>query len=119
MRISDWSSDVCSSDLVEHRRTTQCGRLQLGRFFGLHAEIRFHVGIGLFVGFRAIGDTAIKNVVGRRLPTLLGAFSAIELDPFLHHLRGSKGKGDADTEIGRASCRERMWQYGYIWVGAE
>src|SRR3546814_2034714 len=34
------------------------------------------------------------------LPTHLGAFSAIELDPFLHHLRGSKGKGDADTALG-------------------
>src|SRR3546814_18974611 len=34
------------------------------------------------------------------LPTHLGAFSAIKLDPFLHHLRGSKGKGDADTALG-------------------
>src|SRR3546814_17830098 len=25
MRISDWSSDVCSSDLVADRRASQCG----------------------------------------------------------------------------------------------
>src|SRR3546814_3199523 len=69
MRISDWSSDVCSSDLValEHA-----------------GEAVAHLGRG-----QADGDCAgdVGGAVG-----ILAA-------------------GIDQVEIGRASCRERVWQY--------
>src|SRR3546814_20818726 len=41
MRISDWSSDVCSSDLVDHRRVAeQPFAREHGDDFGDHAEGR-------------------------------------------------------------------------------
>src|SRR3546814_6502144 len=40
MRISDWSSDVCSSDLVEQR--PRCGEARPGEFTGLQEIVGGH-----------------------------------------------------------------------------
>src|SRR3546814_3691260 len=84
MRISDWSSDVCSSDLggdaldvlLRHARRRLVEQQQLG----LQRQ-----GGGDLQGPLA----AVRQLAGRRL---------------------GKG-GEADLEIGRASCRERVCQY--------
>src|SRR3546814_10120875 len=81
MRISDWSSDVCSSDLA------------LGDAVGLdrgdrhHRVDRGHVhdGAGAAVGARAL----LHHLARRRLAA----------------------EEDALEEIGRASCREGVWKY--------
>src|SRR3546814_11014925 len=84
MRISDWSSDVCSS--------------YLSALFGVY-------------GFLALG------------------FGFLLLRYIRPHLRLNDGlmkvgfwglnAGLVLMEIGRASCREREWQYVSIWVVAE
>src|SRR3546814_8121253 len=82
MRISDWSSDVCSSDLQQlpaHRHRGE----ELRRLKGpSHAEP------GAVVGGQGI--EALRTEVDRALRRPYEA---------------------ADREIGRASCRERVCQY--------
>src|SRR3546814_8197517 len=52
MRISDWSSDVCSSDLrlAEHRAIASLARRKRDRLFGIIDGI-----VGMALGERAIG----------------------------------------------------------------
>src|SRR3546814_11812702 len=98
MRISDWSSDVCSSDLLSERidkvvvghitkteRHPQADRLQVCEVdAGQDAPLQIVCG-------------APNARVGIKVPcALVGAT-----------LPG----GMAITEIGRASCRERVCQY--------
>src|SRR3546814_11406007 len=88
MRISDWSSDVCSSDLcsgsrrIERRAARQC----TGGLDGSHAG----------AGCRAAG-------VGQ---TRGDSYS------------GSRAAQTGDRKNGRASCRERVCQYVEISVVA-
>src|SRR3546814_11748678 len=92
MRISDWSSDVCSSDLVplcSHTPTPEalpgsagCWLLRLIRGFGCRWECQ-----------------ELQEVAGRRSRLLL-------------RLGGSpRGR-----ELGSASCRERGGQSVELWV---
>src|SRR3546814_10529130 len=81
MRISDWSSDVCSSDLA------------LDGFLGglVVVVLDLLVVLGLPVDEHADGN---EHVVG-----------------FLHR-DGALGQTVGNrAEIGRASCRESVWQY--------
>src|SRR3546814_19009860 len=102
MRISDWSSDVCSSDLVlrvEHveqrtaadRKLLAIGQQQLVGRLALVDEVAEHRGLRLAGIPRAAR-------VGFGI-----AFGFVQ----------------AETEIGRASCRESVCRYGYTWVVAE
>src|SRR3546814_13327435 len=92
MRISDWSSDVCSSDLAAARRMAAPD----------------HRGAG------GVGPRPSRSPVGalRGQPDR----PQIERPPRSRHrdLREVEG---AD-QIGRASCRERVCQYVSISVGA-
>src|SRR3546814_17870985 len=88
MRISDWSSDVCSSDLVPlHQRLVERDALQLP-------------GAG---GERVVRAVAV--VVPARRSGQGGGLLAVAVE---HRL----------TEIGRAPCRERVCQYVLISVVA-
>src|SRR3546814_4164836 len=85
MRISDWSSDVCSSDLVP---------VVLPE--AIVAELLATPGVELCI------DIARREVVlpdGRRQAFALDDFARVCL------LEG------VDQQIGRASCRERVCQY--------
>src|SRR3546814_11431558 len=113
MRISDWSSDVCSSDLSRARQHTRGAEAQEGVVgeFDRQVQAGQEVGIG-----RAVGDR-------RRLH-----LSADELR--IEARRRLDGVDDLDADIaanggaarvvvelgqsGRASCRERVCQYVYI-----
>src|SRR3546814_9723070 len=97
MRISDWSSDVCSSDLMG-----SCGRC-VAEMEGLQ-RVR----------------TAIRSLPLIELPPgLLGEAEPVAVP--LHRNRGfwvgAAAAGVAvviaiaTMQIGRASCRERMGQY--------
>src|SRR3546814_1631608 len=86
MRISDWSSDVCSSDLYPSR-------------FPLRAEsVKDN-------GARTEGVEALNM---RRVARELGVSARL----LYHHVRNKDEMVEllAD-EIGRASCRERVCQY--------
>src|SRR3546814_12703008 len=104
MRISDWSSDVCSSDLNQHdgeisraarnadpcRQPDMCGGRQIAHLAAADddqpgrddADRRGH----------ALDDAQ------RIYPRLWTAQLIVERD--------------GDDEIGRASCRERVCEYG-------
>src|SRR3546814_6877568 len=86
MRISDWSSDVCSSDLLVEREQQQL------------AVLAHH-------GHRIALDAAADAGLGRRrdVEYLLAAAGRRQ------HL--GLGTDEAAAEIGRASCRERVCQY--------
>src|SRR3546814_12410549 len=100
MRISDWSSDVCSSDLDD------AGVCVL-------AEEAMHQATGLGIGDSGFGDAGSEDA-GRRStfanpksPIPNPGFLAIhrELRALLQHVLAH-----ARDEIGRASCRERVCQ---------
>src|SRR3546814_972037 len=84
MRISDWSSDVCSSDL----RLAAVG-IRAAEFLG-----RDHfAGRGLYQRRAGEEDRAL----------------VADDDAFVGHGGHIRAAGG---EIGRASCRERVWPYG-------
>src|SRR3546814_13074121 len=100
MRIRDWSSDVCSSDLAG--RDLQAG----GTWMGLHAP-----------SGRVV---VVTNVRGEMPDPARESRGALVVDL----LRGTDRFADPDeaeldrfnaftlfAEIGRASCGEGMWQY--------
>src|SRR3546814_17134097 len=126
MRISDWSSDVCSSDLLK--------RLQLGRESGKLADE---------VNRRLPGSSSLVKASARRLARnsdedlaargaeLLLAADRKWADPRLWatlkvvgqvstitnfltalDLERTIGTGSEIQEIERASCRARVGQYG-------
>src|SRR3546814_6531034 len=89
MRISDWSSDVCSSDL-EHIRSE--------RFVFRHHDLTEHLDVPepVDVVFHLASPASPINYM--RLP--------------LHTLKvGSYGTHNGLGQIGRASCRESVGQY--------
>src|SRR3546814_15943951 len=109
MRISDWSSDVCSSDLhdnslerpdigieddevVDQLEHLRCARL-LARHRNLTSEGVQQWSQSFDVRRRA-GDHNGERSLARRFRTAA--------DWTIDH---------SDTQIGRASCRERVCQY--------
>src|SRR3546814_20277499 len=89
MRISDWSSDVCASDLVARSFRERIGRERMG-----------------IMNFKRIG-IGIGGVAGAALAVVGGAL--------LYDVAARKAA--RGREIGRASCRERVWQNVYVSVG--
>src|SRR3546814_12928848 len=97
MRISDWSSDVCSSDLLAHAKVT--GRVR-----------REDETQEAFVGTRQGADQihALVGDIGQEAHIALAVGKAPGLkDAQLDTAR----LGDRLREIGRASCRVRVCQY--------
>src|SRR3546814_19387137 len=102
MRISDWSSDVCSSDLIALMFESNAAFLAgLGSFLLAHLlfMLAFLHGVDvyrlplwawLFLGYGvALGIVLVRRAEARlRIPVVVYAL-----------------------EIGRASCRERVCQY--------
>src|SRR3546814_6586420 len=102
MRISDWSSDVCSSDLILEWR--QLAKLKSTYTDALQEQINAKTGrvhtsyslVGAQTGRLSSTDPNLQNIpirteVGRQIR-----------DAFI---------AAPDHEIGRASCRERVCQY--------
>src|SRR3546814_8705989 len=90
MRISDWSSDVCSSDLLQHGRGIVPGAV--GRAVGLQPKRLF---VSVVTGIPA---------VDRHVDTAAESQAIVDHD-YLLVMRAGRRK------IGRASCRERVRQY--------
>src|SRR3546814_9542566 len=85
MRISDWSSDVCSSDLFLVGVRQRARQRTRGRRVDPALEL--------------LGVDAIRDLIGADTATLEQG----------EDLRVGKTRG---VQIGRASCRERVCQYG-------
>src|SRR3546814_6789262 len=99
MRISDWSSDVCSSDLAAFFTTL---RRALGLLRGL---------LGRLLLGRLLGT--LRGGLLRRLPG--GLLGSLLRRTLLRRLLGGLLLGDlllGDLlQLGRESCRERVCQY--------
>src|SRR3546814_15486672 len=100
MRISDWSSDVCSSDLFagegEEAVRRRAAPLRIAR-----REMVADVAVG----------KAAKDRVGQRVKRDIGIAMALKSMTMRDFY-------PADPQIGRTSCRERVGQYVYISVVA-
>src|SRR3546814_4398067 len=90
MRISDWSSDVCSSDLEQADLTAECE--ELAKLVESPARQKTRLRKDL---------EKLRDVYG--LDTLLGARRTT--------IAEAAPARDIPLEIGRASCRERVCQY--------
>src|SRR3546814_10962844 len=91
MRISDWSSDVCSSDLVR----SQAMQLTIGKL-------------------AQAGDVGVETIRYYQRRGLLDTPARSGGDGWGGGIR----RYGEDDQIGRASCRERVCQYGSISVVA-
>src|SRR3546814_10594859 len=89
MRISDWSSDVCSSDLFL--------QLHLDRLRGDEAARTHHQ-------FRAAAGVVVAMDRDQLVDHLALART------HCRHVDAGRPRADAE-QIGRASCRERVCQY--------
>src|SRR3546814_18161280 len=116
MRISDWSSDVCSSDLVflvsyflDRRRS---GRLADASIEGLAASYSNAGFMGIPLCLMLFGEASLPPVIITTLLTacVLFAFSIVLIEIDL--------LGSPHGQIGRASCRERVCQYVWFSVVA-
>src|SRR3546814_3251051 len=119
MRIIDWSSDVCSSDLVMLVLLVESG----GLFKRVELAIDADAGeAGLLPLRQLLAILALAAAYDRREEVEARALRQLHhaVDHLAHRLRcdgeaGGGGVRDADArpeeEIGRASCRERVCQY--------
>src|SRR3546814_19626243 len=119
MRISDWSSDVCSSDLLVEQRLLEAleraigfrhdpctGALEQRQRFHLRHDLRYELdraGAGADHRDRFAAEVVIV-IPARRMKHL----AAEILDALELRCRGAVEL----TELGRESCRERVCQYG-------
>src|SRR3546814_14260842 len=117
MRISDWSSDVCSSDLTLQREVAQerwtsldrtlqreageDGRVQIGRFNEPRLQRQLLLLIGRLQRLQRMG------LADQMQPGTWAVHAAAEKT-----LRALGARGDIiRTKNGRAACRERGCQY--------
>src|SRR3546814_14505216 len=108
MRISDWSSDVCSSDL----RTEQFGR-HVGEVDRLTVDAgREGITAVEFGADEAQPADDDAGALNREVIGIVAAREAIDRDAGDALQRfGDRAIGQGADKIGRASCRERVWQY--------
>src|SRR3546814_10314321 len=100
MRISDWSSDVCSADLAALLAAAVDQRLQAHARAAAHVERADALGAIELVAGDAEQIDAERRHVERHLADCLGGV-AVEVGALVA----------AQREIGRESCRDRVCQY--------
>src|SRR3546814_15087921 len=103
MRISDWSSDVCSSDLAQ----AACGFVRIVE--GVHGRERAFDAVGHGHAEQAAVDaeleeTPVRPRADQELLELAGAV-------VVHAAAAMARLEVALVQIGRASCRDRVGQY--------
>src|SRR3546814_13563438 len=96
MRISDWSSDVCSSDLEIVRLAASKVRVEIVRSGGKYGSPQYQV--RLF----AKPDAKVHEILSE------GEKTCVALAAFMTELATAMQR--SALEIGRASCRERVGQ---------
>src|SRR3546814_14469302 len=105
MRISDWSSDVCSSDLADHR----CSHAGAVRRIDHAADRRFHArDIRTDTGTAAMiapGLAGVEAQLWLWLIAMIRPGAAFFAAPVF----GTRAV--PVQQIGRAACRERVCQY--------
>src|SRR3546814_13730481 len=118
MRISDWSSDVCSSDLYSDERLTRWRAEAVGyKIRYVPATLPDLLKSEEIISFEysrqgssmpaiRLEQAESRLAYSRRPETDLEACSSLQ------SLQGfARGQGIWDKQIGRASCRARVCQY--------
>src|SRR3546814_18058716 len=111
MRISDWSSDVCSSDLLVAKYPTRPDEWQLRM---------------PNIGF-SVQKAAVEKNIPKEFPIVLSTGRLVEYEGGGEETRSNRWLAELQQEmfveispadaaergikIGRASCRERVCQY--------
>src|SRR3546814_10750959 len=96
MRISDWSSDVCSSDLA--------GAVGVDGVAGVGVVVVVRRGAPV-VQRGGLVDAVLRPIrIRMRYDGGTVGFAGI-------HVQGKRVPAAKDVEIGRASCRERVCPY--------
>src|SRR3546814_19493461 len=101
MRISDWSSDVCSSDLHNSKDAAEEVAAGIERAITVQADAAVSADIRRLYGTAVTEFGQVDIVVNNAAIGLGGPLVAVPAE-----------------EIGRASCRERVCQYVSISVDA-
>src|SRR3546814_16462697 len=105
MRISDWSSDVCSSDLVGEFNFESDGAAVFANSFAVLPELIGNCS-DLVEEDRSVGGISLERVLAAiGLPFSVGPDRSIIFTPRDRVIIG------AGFQIGRASCRERVCPY--------
>src|SRR3546814_5086422 len=110
MRISDWSSDVCSSDLKIWTTGAHFSHIML-------ALVRTEEGSERNAGLsQLLVDLDTPGITIRPIIDMAGHHDFNEVffdDVLVPHgaLVGERGQGWKQVKIGRASCRESVCQY--------
>src|SRR3546814_5425005 len=99
MRISDWSSDVCSSDLARGAEIFARDPERREAFVIAAGEIEIS-------RVSASGRKYVLSVSGAH--SVLALVRLLDRQPIHFTYRAY---GDTTLQIGRASCRERVCQY--------
>src|SRR3546814_13772094 len=104
MRISDWSSDVCSSDL---KRTLEPCKKAI-KDAGISAsEIDEVVLVGGMTRMPRVREV-VKDFFGKEPHTGVNPDEVVAIGAAI---QAGVLQGDVKDETGRASCRERVCQY--------
>src|SRR3546814_20547344 len=116
MRLSDWISDVCSSVLAKRIGDTvqiclavaqEVVPVSLAPIWRIEGQNNANIAV-----FRGFDIGAKGQVIGRLPHRLVGLGAFAPVTPAIR-VRGPvrPRQADAITQIGRASCRERVCQY--------
>src|SRR3546814_18749051 len=116
MRISDWSSDVCSSDLFSLVAIPMfilmgaaVSSSPAGRDLYEALDRWLHRVPGGLV-LSNLGACAVFAALSGSSPATCGAIGKMGIPEMIRH--GYPKAIAAGSKIGRASCRERMWKSG-------
>src|SRR3546814_12453363 len=114
MRISDWSSDVCSSDLIARRRPRAVvdprhlvDLDQDDAGVGIVARVQDFELVG--TGGKGFGQ-AIHRAFQAGFPCQAREFCTT-ISPWLSHYLNAKLRQNPSTQIGSEACRERVCTY--------
>src|SRR3546814_14030351 len=106
MRISDWSSDVCSSDLTSIYATDASGRV----VYSTVARVGNNIETIDQMLTLAMPEAKIAANTMNGFVLLTGTVQSPD-DAAEAERLGQAFVGEQTKEIGRASGRERVWQY--------
>src|SRR3546814_12706686 len=124
MRISDWSSDVCSSDLFVLKGSLTM-ELEAAKMLGAGLAVIGVIGSGIGIGSifssfivavgrnpAARGEVFTLTMLGFALVEAIALFAlVIALRLLFGYAPGRGGSAGGNPKIGRASGRERVGQY--------
>src|SRR3546814_13647507 len=114
MRISDWSSDVCPSDLPAGGRGEESRRHQpdiLAEIL-VHPDAASHRGDdGIGIGIAFLEQGARRFAAAREAVTLRDLAGRTKAELAEHRARRRIVDEMTRRQIGRAACRERVCQY--------